>query len=60
MLLTESERCKRKRAINPEKYRELQRKYYLNNDGKSKSHERVIRFRLFKIECKRLMNILID
>ena len=60
MPITNAERCRLKRAKNPEKYRELQRQCYIRNNGKEKSNERQIRFRLFKNECNRLMNILID
>ena len=55
---TKAEYSKRWRERNPIQNREIHIKYYNNN--KEKSHARVVRFRLFKSECKRLMNILLD
>ena len=49
---------KRWREKHPEKNREIHLKY--NRSHKEQSHARVIRFRLYKSEVKRLMNILID
>ena len=58
MPLKSSEATKRWRLKNKDRDHEIQRKYY--NKNPEKSYARVIRFRLFKSECKRLMNILID
>ena len=49
---------KRWRGKNPEKYHENQKRYY--DKHPEKSHARVIRFRIYRSECKRLMNILLD
>ena len=57
-MLTSAEYAKRWREKHPDNYHKIQKKYYDKNP--EKSHARVIRFRLFKSECKRLMNILID
>ena len=59
MPLTPAEKSKRYRERNPEKFKEQQQRYYENN-GKIKSNDRVIRFRLYKSECKRLLNILLE
>ena len=59
MPLTPAEKSKRYRERNPEKFKEQQKRYYENN-GKIKSNDRVIRFRLYKSECKRLLNILLE
>ena len=58
MPLTHVERTTRWRKKHPEKDKELHIRYY--NNHKEESYARVVRFRLFKSECKRLMNILID
>ena len=58
MPLTSAEYSKRWRERNPTKNREIHIKYY--NCNKDKSHARVVRYRMFKSECKRLMNILLD
>ena len=58
MPLTTAEYSKRWREKHPEKNREIHLKY--NRSHKEQSHARVIRFRLYKSEVKRLMNILID
>ena len=59
MPLTNAEKSKRFREKNPERYKEQQKQYYEHN-GKIKSNDRVIRFRLYKSECKRLLNILLE
>ena len=58
MPLKSSEATKRWRLKNKDKDHEIQKKYY--DSHKEQSYARVVRFRLFKSECKRLMNILID
>lgn len=58
MPLTSNERRKKWRATHRDNDHEIQRRYYEKN--KDKSYARVVRFRLFKSECKRLMNILLD
>jgi len=58
MPLTSAEYSKRYREKHPEKNRDIHLKY--NRSHKEQSHLRVVRFRMFKSECKRLMNILID
>ena len=57
---TNAELCRQKRVKKPEIYRAFTKKCYDNNNGKEKSHARVIRFRLYKNEVKRLMNMLLD
>ena len=59
MTLTNAERCKNKRANNPDKYREYSKKCYIKNNGKEKTYARVIRFRAYQNECKRMWNILL-
>ena len=49
---------KKWRDNHPDTYHEVQKRYY--NNHPEKSYARVVRFRMFKSECKRLMNILID
>lgn len=49
---------KRWRDKHPDNYHEIQKRYY--DKSPEKSHARVARFRLYKCECKRLMNILLD
>ena len=58
MPLTSAEYSKRWREKHPEQDKQVHIKYYNNN--KQKEYSRVVRFRLFKSECKRLMNILLD
>ena len=58
MPLTNAERKKKWRANNREKDHEIQKRYYAKNP--EKSYTRVVRFRLYKSEVKRLMNILLD
>ena len=58
MSLKRSEYSKRWRENHPDNYQKIHKKYYDKNPAKL--HARVIKFRLFKSGCKRLMNILID
>jgi len=58
MPLTSAEYAKRWRDKNPETYHARQKRYYDKHPEKTKA--RVVRFRLYKSEVKRLMNILID
>ena len=58
MPLTSAEKAKRWRDKHPDTYHARQKRYYDNHPDKS--HARVVRFRMFKSECKRLMNILLD
>lgn len=53
-----AEYSKRWREKNPEQDKQIHITYYNNN--KKKEYARVARFRLFKKESKRLMNILLD
>ena len=57
MPLTSAEHSKKWRENNREQNREIHLKYYNNN--KKSEYSRVVRFRLYKSECKRLMNILL-
>ena len=58
MPLTSAEKAKRWRNNHPDTYHARQKRYYDNHPDKS--HARVVRFRLYKSEVKRLMNILLD
>ena len=58
MPLTSAEKAKRWRDKHPDTYHARQKRYYDNHPEISKA--RVVRFRMFKSECKRLMNILLD
>ena len=58
MPLTKAESSKRWRENHPEQDKEVHKNYYYNN--KAKNYARVVRFRLFKSECKKFMNILMD
>ena len=58
MPLTSAEYSKRWRSKHPEKDREVHLKYYHNH--KQQSYARVVRFRQYKSECKRLMSILLE
>jgi hypothetical protein len=58
MPLTKAEYDKRWRDKNPDTYHARQKRYYNNHPEISKA--RVVRFRLYKSEVKRLMNILLD
>ena len=58
MPLTRAEYNKRWREKHPDIYHAKQKRYYDKHPEKAKA--RVVRFRLYKSEVKRLMNILID
>ena len=58
MRKTNVEYNKRWRAKNPDAYHASQKRCYDRNP--QNSYARVVRFRLYKSECKRLMNILLD
>ena len=58
MPLTNAERKRKWRANNRDKDHEIQKRYY--DKHPEKSHARVVRFRLYKSEVKRLMNIFLD
>ena len=58
MPLTTAEYSRRWRENHPEQNKEVHKNYYSRN--KEQTYTRVVRFRLFKSECKRLMNININ
>jgi hypothetical protein len=58
MPLTKAEYARRWRENHPEQNKEVHKRWY--NDNKAKNHARVVRYRLFKSECKKFLNILID
>jgi len=58
MPLSSAESAKRWREKHPDVYYARQKRYYDRHPEVSKA--RVVRFRLYKSEVKRLMNILLD
>ena len=58
MSLTSAEKAKRWRNKHPDTYHARQKRYY--DKHPEKSYARVVKFRLYKSEVKRLMNILLD
>ena len=58
MPLTKTEIDKRWRINKPDVYHAKQKRYYDKNPEKVKA--RVLRFRLYKSEVKRFMNILLE
>jgi hypothetical protein len=58
MPLTTAEYSRRWRESHPEQNKDVHKNYY--NRNKEQTYTRVVRFRLFKSECKRLMNININ
>ena len=57
MRKTNAEYSRKWRENNREKDRAIHIQYY--NENKDKSHQRVIKYRLYKSKVKRLMNILL-
>ena len=58
MPLTTAEYSRRWRENHPEQNKDVHKNYY--NRNKEQTYTRVVKFRLFKSECKRLMNISIN
>jgi hypothetical protein len=58
MPLTSAEKAKRWRDKHPDTYHAKQKRYY--DKHPEKSYARVVKFRLYKSEVKRLMNIFLD
>ena len=58
MPLTRPEISRRWRELHPELNKQVHKKYY--NKNKEQNYARVVKFHLYKSECKRLINICIN